>query len=102
MQIILYRWDFAPTNEEKDFVRQKFGNNFLVPENFTQTVVPFEPNSQNNSSYRNSHAYSDQPPAQINSQTTAFCSRLSVFDPMALLLHSSEESSLDLNQVRNA
>lgn len=82
-------------------MRQKFGNNFLVPENFTQTAVPFEPKNQNNSSYRNSYSYSDQAPACINVQTTAFCDRLSVVDPMALLLHSSKESSFDSNQVRN-
>jgi hypothetical protein len=100
MQLILYRWDFVPTNDEMDFVRQKFGDSFRVPENFSQTVVPFVLNNRN-SSYRNSYSYSDQPPAQINSQTTAFCDRLSVVDPMALLLHSSKESSFDLNQVRN-
>jgi lariat debranching enzyme len=99
MRLIFYRWDFVPTKEEMDFVQKKFGGNFLVPHNFTQTVVAFEPKSQNDSSNRNRYSYTEQPPARINSQTTAFCERLNVDDPMALLLSSSKDSTFDSSQV---
>lgn len=94
-----YRWDFVPTNEEMDFVQKKFGGNFLVPHNFTRTVVAFESKGRNDSSNRNRYSYTEQPPARINSQTTEFCERLSIDDPMALLLGSSTDSSFDSSQV---
>jgi hypothetical protein len=99
MRLIVHRWDFVPTKEEMDFVQKKLGGNFLVPYNFTRTVVAFELKSQNDSSDRNRYSYAEQPPARINLQTTAFCERLSVDDPMALLLNSSADSSFESSQV---
>jgi hypothetical protein len=99
MRLTVHRWDFAPTKEEMDFVQKKFGGNFLVPHNFTRTVVAFESKGQNDSSNRNRYSYTEQPPARINLQTTEFCERLSIDDPMALLLSSSIDSSFDSSQV---
>jgi hypothetical protein len=90
-----------PTKEEMDFVHQKFDGNFIVPKNFTQTVVAFDSSIQNDSSNNSRYSCRKQPPAQINSQTTVFCDRLGIDDPMALLLNSSKESSFDSNEVRN-
>lgn len=90
-----------PTKEEMDFVWQKFDGNLLVPQNFIQTVVAFDSSSQNDSSNNSRNSYRKQPPAQINSQTTVFCDRLGIDDPMALLLNLSKESSFDSNEVRN-
>jgi hypothetical protein len=101
MRVIVHRWNFVPTKEEMDFVHKKFGGDFLVPHNFARSVDAFEPKSQNDSSNWNVYSYTEQPPAQINSQTTAFCERLSVDDPMALLLSSSTDSSFDSSQVWN-
>ncbi|GFG40445.1 hypothetical protein Cfor_01614 [Coptotermes formosanus] len=98
MRVIVHRWNFVPTKEEMDFVHKKFGGDFLVPHNFARSVDAFEPKSQNDSSNWNVYSYTEQPPAQINSQTTAFCERLSVDDPMALLLSSSTDSSFDSSQ----
>jgi len=98
MGLTVHRWDFVPTKEEMDFVQKKFGGNFLVPHNFTQTVVAFESKGRNDSSNRNRYSYTEQPPARINSQTTEFCERLSVDDPMALLLSSSTDL-FDSSQV---
>lgn len=95
MWLIFHRWNFVPTKEEMDFVWQRFDGNFLVPQNFTQTVVAFDSSNNSRNSCRK------QPPAQINSQTTAFCDKLGIDDPMALLLNSSKESSFDSNEVRN-
>jgi len=99
MRLIVHRWDFVPTKEEMDFVQRKFGGNFLVPHNFTRTVPAFEPKDRNDSSDRNRYSYAAQPPARINSQTTEFCERLGVDDPVALLLSSSADSSFDSSQV---
>jgi len=99
MRLTVHRWDFVPTKEEMDFVQKKFGGNFLVPHNFTRTVVAFESKGRNVSSYRNRNSYTEQPPARINLQTTEFCERLGVDDPMALLLSSSTDSLFDSSQV---
>lgn len=101
MRLIFHRWNFVPTKEEMDFVWHKFDGNFLVPQNFTQTVLAFDSSSQNDSSNDSRNSYRKQPPAQINSQTSAFCDKLGIDDPMALLLNSSKESSFDSNEVRN-
>jgi lariat debranching enzyme len=98
MRLIIHRWDFVPTKEEMDFVQKKFGGNFLVPHNFKWTGVAFESKGRNDSSNRNRYSYPEQPPALINPQTTEFCKRLGVDDPLALLL-SSTESSFDSSQV---
>lgn len=90
-----------PTKEEMDFVWQKFDGNFLVPQNFTQTVVAFDSSSQNDSSNSSRYSCRKQSAAQINTQTTLFCDRLGIDDPMALLLNSSKASSFDSNEVRN-
>ena len=99
MRLTVHRWDFVPTKEEMNFVQKKFGGNFLVPHNFTRTVVAYESKGRNDSSHRNRYSYTEQPPARINSQTTVFCERLSVDDPVALLLSSSTDSSFDSSQV---
>jgi lariat debranching enzyme len=90
-----------PTKEEMDFVWQKFDGDLLVPQNFTQTVAAFDPSSQNDCSNDSRYSCTKQPSAQINSQTTRFCDRLGIDDPMALLLNSSKESCFDSNEVRN-
>ena len=99
MRLIVHRWDFVPTKEEMDFVQKKFGGNFLIPHNFTRTVAAYELKNRNDSSNRNRYSCTEQPPARTNLQTTEFCERLSVDDPMALLLSSSTDSSFDSSQV---
>lgn len=86
------RWDFRPTKEEMDFVKEKFGGNLVIPQNFTQTVAPFERNDHSGS------AGGRQPQAQINPQTMAFCDRLCIDDPMGLLLNSQSDSSSESSQ----
>ena len=78
-----------------DIVREKFDGNLVIPENFTQTVAPYDRNSRRDS------ACGMQPQAQINPQTMSFCDRLSIDDPMSLLLNASIDSTSDSSQVRN-
>ncbi|KAJ9575911.1 hypothetical protein L9F63_007223 [Diploptera punctata] len=84
------RWDFRPTKEEMNFVHDKFDGNFVIPQNFTQTVVPFEEHDKCTGGM--------QPQAQINPQTMVFCDRLSIDDPMSLLLNSPNDSCLESSQ----
>lgn len=102
-----YRWDFTPTDAEKDETRKRFADNFIVPLNFTQTVEPFN--------VANQQLYGNQPKAQLNPQTTTFCDTLGIDDPVGVLMlmrgeelnHSTytdsynstgNESSASLNQ----
>jgi lariat debranching enzyme len=94
-----HRWDFVPTKEEMDFVQKKFGGSFVVPHNFTRTVAAFESNGHNDSSNSSRYSYTERPAARTNPQTTEFCERLGVDDPMALLLGSAADCSFDLSQV---
>lgn len=75
------RWDFTPTSEEIDEVKKRLGGDLEVPYNFEQTALAFKwtggrPRIQG----------VPQPQATTNRQTTIFCSKLGIYDPMALLL----------------
>nr|CAD7437410.1 unnamed protein product [Timema bartmani] len=95
------RWIFTPTSEESNLVLKKFGNNLVIPLNFTTTVTSFSSEGENSSqtSTPARERYPSQPQAQINPQTMAFCERLSVDDPMALLLDCNNDSSLNTSQM---
>ena len=58
-----------------------FENDFRIPLNFTQTAKAFEPLP-----YRDYNRGAKQPKAQLNPQTTAFCEKLGVSDPLELLI----------------
>merc|ERR1711934_622878 len=75
------RWDFTPTAEEIAEVEKRLGGDLEVPYNFEQTALAFKwtggrPRIQG----------VPQPQATTNRQTTIFCSKLGIYDPMALLL----------------
>ena len=75
------RWDFSPSQEELTSVRERFSQDLEIPYNFEQTAL----------AYRETGAKLNmrqvpKPQANVNSQTTSFCSRLGILDPMALLL----------------
>lgn len=74
----LERWDFIPTEEEKTLVLNKFENDLIVPKNFARTASAF-----NSGAVKKGCA--QQPQCQPNPQTTSFCQRLSVADPIELI-----------------
>ncbi|XP_069688037.1 lariat debranching enzyme [Periplaneta americana] len=92
------RWNFTPTKEEMDFIRLKFNGDLIIPHNFTQTTLAFEPNNCDSSDSNGHHSFSGQAKAKINPQTMLFCDKLSVDDPMALLLTQSKDSSFNSSQ----
>ncbi|XP_034251071.1 lariat debranching enzyme [Thrips palmi] len=71
------RWKFTPTKEEMDFVFKKFSGNLKIPLNFSQTVQAYSSSDRSGNK---------QPAARVNPQTMAFCDRLGIDDPIALLL----------------
>ncbi|KAK7864493.1 hypothetical protein R5R35_003111 [Gryllus longicercus] len=87
------RWKFSPTSEELDLVREKFGNNFLIPKNFIPTVKAHLNNTENNSKN------SGQASVLLNPQTITFCTQLGIDDPLALLLNNPNESFLSSSSV---
>lgn len=72
----MFRYNFTPTDEEKTSVLEMFSNNLTIPKNF----VSLE-------NYK----------SKTNPQTTQFCDKLCVDDPLALLLGKWTRSSLSNN-----
>nr|SVE72953.1 EOG090X06RW [Ceriodaphnia reticulata] len=73
------RWDFHPTEEEIEKVNSVFGNDYKIPSNFVATVEAFKPRPN-----YNRNAYQSQP--QLNPQTTQFCEKLGIDDPLEKLI----------------
>lgn len=73
------RWDFYPTEEELEKVKALFGNDFKIPYNFSITAEPFKPRAN-----YNRNAQQAQP--QLNPQTTEFCEKLGIDDPLEKLI----------------
>ncbi|XP_046397253.1 lariat debranching enzyme [Ischnura elegans] len=85
------RWNFTPTDEEKNDVLLRMESNLAIPKNFAQTVPPYNPETDGSPLESNVC----QPKPQVNPQTTEFCRRLGIDDPMALLLATMNEGSDD-------
>ncbi|XP_073838005.1 lariat debranching enzyme [Musca autumnalis] len=89
------RYEFTPTIDEMNFVRQRFENDLKIPENFCRTVEVFDPAIH---STRGQHY--KQPKSQINPQSQNFCDILGVDDPLSLAMligghELSHSSTLD-------
>lgn len=72
-----YRFNFTPTNEEKDIVLTKFENDLLIPLNFEQTQPGY------NNIIGNQAKVDDR---KLNPQTQQFCKLLEIDDPVELIL----------------
>lgn len=71
------RYDYNPTEEEKQAVSEKFGS-LKIPTNFEKIAPAYDPNDGRRCGY--------QPDAQINMQTTTFCDKLGIDDPLSIVL----------------
>ncbi|XP_055946519.1 lariat debranching enzyme-like [Argiope bruennichi] len=78
------RWDFRPTDEEIQYVRKLFNNDFTVPENFSVTAPTYIPEHQCSSDFV-LKTYN-------NPQTEIFCKNLSITDPLSIVLNKSRDS----------
>lgn len=75
--MIVCRYNFTPTEKEKELVLNKLGNNLKIPLNFKATAAPYQlgDNIRGNT----------QPEAKLNPQTLQLCEALSINDPLCLL-----------------
>jgi len=88
------RYDFTPTDEELTEIDRIFGGDFEVPYNFEQTALAFRPPANGG---RPSVAGVPMPAATTNKQTTTFCSKLGIHDPMALLVGTVASATKKVN-----
>lgn len=73
------RWNFNPNEEEIEQVKIIFDNDYKIPSNFSLTAEPFKPRPN-----YNRNAQQAQP--QLNPQTTQFCEKLGIDDPLEKLI----------------
>lgn len=90
----LGRWDFQPTDDEMNVIRQKFGNNLKIPENFDKTAASYDP-LHRYAILRRSKA--DTSVTVQNQQTVNFCKILNVDDPLSLVARVSARVGLETN-----
>lgn len=81
------RFEFIPSQEELEETKKKFKDGLKIPENFSATVEPFNPDNSFDQSQ-------EQPKAIINPQTSQFCKLLGIDDPLVLAM---SQSGLELN-----
>lgn len=74
------RWNFTPTDEEKEIVLSKFDNNLEIPMNFCRTTKSEDNASKNDS-------------VKFNPQTGKFCSTLDIEDPVRVAMKAVNKAS---------
>ena len=74
------RYEFTPTEEEMNAVLKKFNNDLTIPTNFTQTAIAYDP-QRDGKNFRNFNPFVK---VELNPQTTDFCVKLSLDDPLFL------------------
>lgn len=77
--IYLIRWEFYPNEEEMEEIKGIFNDDYKIPSNFVQSVEPFKPRPNYNRNAR-------QAEPQLNPQTTDFCEKLGIDDPLEKLV----------------
>ncbi|XP_058125618.1 lariat debranching enzyme [Anopheles ziemanni] len=77
------RFNFTPTEEEKAKVLDRFGGDLHIPTNFVRIAEPFQPVQDDNTVDMRSI---EQPQAYLNPQTTTFCDKLNIDDPLRLAM----------------
>lgn len=76
------RWQFTPTQEEKDRLADTLNGDLFVPCNFQRTAPVYVPGSERSPSRAKPH---------INPQTESFCKRFGLRDPLAEALRPQHE-----------
>lgn len=81
------RYQFTPTAEDIEETIRLMDGNLRIPQNFTATAETY-----NQSKGKPRMEMVQMPPSRLNPQTTTLCNRLSIDDPMALLLGEKKRS----------
>ncbi|XP_064598274.1 lariat debranching enzyme-like [Liolophura sinensis] len=91
------RWDFTVSNQEIESVKEDFGNDLTIPENFITTVPAY-------TVAESGRSVSEYPPPDIhvNPQTTLLCTMLELSDPNAMFLGRDSSFSLDVEDAANS
>lgn len=96
----IQRFEFTPSQEEMDAVLKKFNGVLTIPKNFTQTVAAYDPQSDG----RNFRNLNEQILVELNPQTTEFCAKLGLDDPLYLAAKFAQidltTSTVDLSRNR--
>lgn len=87
------RWNFVPTNDEKDFVLKRFDNSMKIPLNFEATASAYDPSNPNKNA--------NQPRPTSNPQTTLLCDLLDIEDPMSMVLTMCGQELNDSSFIDN-
>uniref|UniRef100_A0A1Q3EYY6 Putative rna lariat debranching enzyme n=1 Tax=Culex tarsalis TaxID=7177 RepID=A0A1Q3EYY6_CULTA len=74
------RYNFTPTEDEKSAVLERFQNDLRIPQNFTRIAEPYNPAAGTD------FDLVEQPKAFLNPQTTEFCDKLNIDDPLRLAM----------------
>lgn len=92
------RYEFKPTKEEMDAVLRKLNGDLKIPKNFVQTAPAYNPQRDG----RNFRNLSERISVELNPQTTDFCAKLGLDDPLFLAAKFKKidlkTSTLNLNQ----
>ncbi|XP_055619172.1 lariat debranching enzyme [Toxorhynchites rutilus septentrionalis] len=74
------RFNFVPNEMEKRTVLERFQNDLRIPLNFTRITAPHDPSAAAD------FDLVEQPNALLNPQTTDFCDKLNIDDPLRLAM----------------
>lgn len=90
------RWDFQPTEDEKNLVLSRCSGNLNIPKNFERTAQPYDPNRR--------PPMTQQPKPVKNPQTVEFCNMLDIDDPLNLvvILSGGEINPSEYRDTANA
>ncbi|XP_035915197.1 lariat debranching enzyme [Anopheles stephensi] len=75
------RFNFTPSEEEKAKVLERFNNDLTIPDDFVRIAASYQPDE-----VAMDMGSVEQPQAFLNPQTTAFCDKLNIDDPLRLAM----------------
>ncbi|XP_052896453.1 lariat debranching enzyme [Anopheles moucheti] len=76
------RSNFTPSEEEKAKMLERFDNDLTIPDNFVRIAESYQPDEEGAMDMRSV----EQPRAFLNPQTTSFCDKLNIDDPLRLAM----------------
>ncbi|XP_013785231.1 lariat debranching enzyme B-like [Limulus polyphemus] len=82
------RWDFSPTEQELHELDEKFQGQYKIPQNFCLTAPVHD--------HKSSRKKVPEPESYINPQTTQFCQKLGITDPLSAFLAKSPSANISI------
>ncbi|XP_076351145.1 lariat debranching enzyme isoform X2 [Tachypleus tridentatus] len=82
------RWDFSPTEQELHEIDEIFQGQYKIPQNFCLTAPAHD--------HRSSRKNVPEPESYINPQTTQFCHKLGITDPLSAFLAKSPSANISI------